>query len=591
LLLGRGMLKLIMQPLGEIQAGLRAIATGDYSHNVDAARNDEMGKVMQGLQSMSIQQGFNVAETRRQADEMTRVKIALDNVSTGVMIADANRNVIYTNHAVVRILKEAEEAIRTRLPTFSADNLLGKNIDIFHQNPAHQAGMLDKLTKAQSSSIEIGQRHMVVVASPVLNEHGQRLGTVAEWSDRTGEVRIEKEIADIVSAATFGDLSMRLDMANKSGFFAALATGLNQLLDNTEQALNATSEVLGRVANGDLTQTVDANFAGIFGKLKNDTNSTIERLRDVVSSIKDASESINTASQEIAAGNADLSSRTEEQASSLEETSSSMEQLNATVRQNADNARQANALASSSNEVAVRGGRMVKDVVETMQGIQESSRKIADIIGVINGIAFQTNILALNAAVEAARAGEQGRGFAVVATEVRNLAKRSADAAKEIKTLIDESVGKVEGGAKLVGQAGNTMDEVVSSFRQVAGLVTEISNASREQSSGIDQVTLAVSQMDEVTQQNAALVEQATAAAESLEEQARGLVDTVGVFKLSAGQSGGGRRPALSAPVASVSAAPRQLPPATPAVTLPPVKPKVALPSSVQIDEDEWEEF
>jgi methyl-accepting chemotaxis protein len=371
-----------------------------------------------------------------------------------------------------------------------------------------------------------------VVTSPVFTQSGERLGSVGEWQDRTDELAVEHEVDGIVQGASAGDLSGRIDLSGKSGFFEKLGTGINGLLENTQQALLATSSVLGKVARGDLTETINAEYSGVFGQLKDDTNSTVERLREVVGRIKDATDSINTASQEIAAGNTDLSSRTEEQASSLEETASSMEQLNATVRQNAENARQANELARSSNEVAVKGGTMVKAVVSTMGGIQESSRKIADIIGVIDSIAFQTNILALNAAVEAARAGEQGRGFAVVATEVRNLAQRSATAAREIKELIAESVGKVDAGTRLVDQAGQTMDEVVTSFRQVANLVTEISNASREQSSGIGQVTQAVSQMDEATQQNAALVEQAAAAAESLEEQARGLLQAVGMFKL-----------------------------------------------------------
>jgi methyl-accepting chemotaxis protein len=254
-----------------------------------------------------------------------------------------------------------------------------------------------------------------------------------------------------------------------------------------------------------------------------------------------------------------------------------MEELNATVRQNADNARQANELSKSSNDIAVRGGEMVKRVVSTMGEIQDSSKKIADIIGVIDSIAFQTNILALNAAVEAARAGEQGRGFAVVATEVRNLAQRSAQAAKEIKTLIAESVDKVEDGAKLVDQAGTTMDEVVVSFRQVANLVTEISNASREQSSGIEQVTQSVTQMDEVTQQNAALVEQAAAAAESLEEQARGLLQAVGSFKLDQDRAQAPAR--LSRPLPAV------------AEPNPPRLAKPVPPAHANSPEDEWAEF
>ena len=336
--------------------------------------------------------------------------------------------------------------------------------------------------------------------------------------------------------------------------------------------------MLNLVARGDLTRTIEGDYAGVFGQLKDDTNTTVERLREVVGRIKDASDEINRASKEIAAGNQDLSSRTEEQASSLEETASSMEELNATVKQNADNAKAANDLAHRSNEIASRGGEMVKRVVTTMGDIQDSSRKIADIIGVIDSIAFQTNILALNAAVEAARAGEQGRGFAVVATEVRNLAQRSATAAKEIKALIAESVDKVEGGAKLVQQAGSTMDEVVNSFQRVAALVGDITAASREQSSGIEQVTQAVSQMDEVTQQNAALVEQAAAAAESLEEQAQGLVQAVGSFKLA------------QAELPAAREVPRLANPSSPQAAAPKMK-KIPPPHLADDENEEWEEF
>ncbi|MCX7179262.1 MAG: methyl-accepting chemotaxis protein, partial [Proteobacteria bacterium] len=367
------------------------------------------------------------------------------------------------------------------------------------------------------------------------------------------------------------------------GFFKQLAEGLNKLSEVTSTGLQDVARVLKTVAQGDLTQKIEGEYEGIFGQLKDDTNTTGERLREVIGRIKEATEAINTASQEIAAGNVDLSSRTEEQASSLEETSSSMEELNATVKNNAENARQANVLAKSSNEIATRGGAMVKGVVSTMTEIQGSSKKIADIIGVIDSIAFQTNILALNAAVEAARAGEQGRGFAVVATEVRNLAHRSATAAKEIKILIAESVDKVESGAKLVEQAGSTMDEVVSSFQGVANLVTEISNASREQSSGIEQVTQAVSQMDEVTQQNAALVEEAAAAAESLEEQARGLMQAVSMFKIEQGHG---------AQLANTAAkTPRLAAPSKPAPASAQAKPKKIPPPAASDPEDEWEEF
>jgi len=423
------------------------------------------------------------------------------------------------------------------LPEFSADRVLGSSFDVFHRNPSHQRNLLAGLKGPYRTKIEIGGRHFALVANPVVDKGGQRLGTVVEWADRTNEVAIERELENLIEAAVAGDFEKRIDPQGKDGFYLALTANLNRLVETCASGMNDVARVLDAMAKGDLTQKIEAEYAGTFGQLKDDTNTTVERLKEVVGRIQEATEVINTAAQEISAGNADLSARTEEQASRLEETASSMEQINATVKQNADNARQANELTRSSNEVAERGGEMVGKVVDTMCAIQESSKKIADIIGVIDSIAFQTNILALNAAVEAARAGEQGRGFAVVASEVRSLAQRSATAAKEIKALIDSSVDKVDDGAKLVREAGQTMTEVVTSFQKVARYVTEIAEASREQSTGIEQVAQAVGHMDEATQQNAALVEQAAAAAESLEEQARSLVQTVSIFRLAEGAS------------------------------------------------------
>jgi methyl-accepting chemotaxis protein len=299
------------------------------------------------------------------------------------------------------------------------------------------------------------------------------------------------------------------------------------------------------VASGDLTAVIAVDSTDEVGQLLQALRDMNDSLVQIVGDVRVGTETIGTASAEIAAGNLDLSSRTEHQASSLEETASSMEELTSTVRQNADNARQANQLAMSAGEVASKGGSVVAEVVDTMSSINASSKKIVDIIGVIDGIAFQTNILALNAAVEAARAGEQGRGFAVVATEVRNLAQRSAGAAKEIKELIGDSVAKVDAGAKLVDQAGITMTEIVNSVRRVTDIMGEISSASNEQMTGIEQVNEAIAQMDQVTQQNAALVEQASAAASTMQEQTEHLSNVVGVFKLS---SDSNRMVSISAP-------------------------------------------
>ena len=292
-------------------------------------------------------------------------------------------------------------------------------------------------------------------------------------------------------------------------------------------------DVAGKIAAGDLTSNIEVTSNDELGTLLTSFKAMQGSIQTLIRDIKDSTDTINTAAKEIASGNSDLSQRTEEQASSLEETASSMEELTSTVKQNAENAKQANQLAIGASDVAGKGGAVVSQVVVTMDSINESSRKIVDIISVIDGIAFQTNILALNAAVEAARAGEQGRGFAVVAGEVRNLAQRSAAAAKEIKTLIGDSVDKVEGGSKLVAQAGQTMEEIVASIRRVTDIMSEITAASQEQSQGIEQVNTAITQMDEVTQQNAALVEEAAAAAESLEEQAQNLAISVGTFKIN----------------------------------------------------------
>ena len=348
--------------------------------------------------------------------------------------------------------------------------------------------------------------------------------------------------------------------------------------------LNAAVEVAQRVATGDLTGELVVGSTDETGQLLTALKNMNDSLVTTVSQVRSGTETIGIASREIAAGNADLSARTESQASSLEETASSMEELTETVRQNAENARQANQLVGSASDVALRGGEVVGQVVETMGSIKDSSRKIVDIIGVIDGIAFQTNILALNAAVEAARAGEQGRGFAVVAAEVRNLAQRSAGAAKEIKTLIGDSVEKVDAGSKLVDQAGKTMEEIVSSVKHVADIMSEITAASQEQSAGIQEVNRAIAQMDEMTQQNAALVEQASAAAQSMQDQAATLGQSVSVFKLA----GGGPQLAMNSEP-GVSAVPVPRAHRTPArqVKLAAV-PRAAQPKSASA---EWEEF
>ncbi|TAN67191.1 MAG: PAS domain-containing protein [Methylobacter sp.] len=509
------------------------IATGKLD-NAIAIKQGDSDSLLATMKNMQQQLLERISADRQIANEALRIKTALDSISSNVMIADNDRTIIYMNPAVHTMLRQAEADIRQSMPHFDPSKLIGSSIDAFHQKPAHQQALLGSFSSTLRSEISIAGRTFYLVANPINNEHGEKIGAVVEWKDRTAEVGIEQEIANVVDAAAQGDFSRRFNLEGKEGFFRELSISINQLMQTSETGLNEVVRILNALSRGDLTETITNDYVGTFGQLKDDSNTTVETLKAIINQIKDAADSINTGTKEIASGNNDLSYRTEQQAASLQQTAASMDELTSTVQNNAANAQQANRLAVDASDIASKGVDVVGQVIMTMDDINESSHKIGEIISVIDDIAFQTNILALNAAVEAARAGDQGRGFAVVAVEVRNLAQRAATAAGEIKILINDSVGKVSGGSKLVAQAGQTMEEIVNSIHGVTKMMAEITTASAEQRSGIEQVNQAIAQMDNATQQNAALVEQAAAAGESLEEQAQNLVETVSRFKVAA---------------------------------------------------------
>ncbi|NIJ78659.1 methyl-accepting chemotaxis protein-1 (serine sensor receptor) [Xanthomonas campestris] len=486
----------LTQPLARATRVAEAIANGRLDNDVESDAKDETGRLLRAMRGMQRQlQSLLDAQSdmaRRHDDGQTSFRIDATAFPGDYARMAEDINTLVASHL----------AVQTNLARIMGRYAIGDLSESMDRLPGEKA-----------------------VLTQTMDEVKANLSAM------------NREIKQLAQSAANGDFSARGDAERFQYDFLVMVDSLNQLMATADGNLQSLSSLLQSIAAGDLTARMTGEFKGVFAQMRDDANATAAQLAEIVGRIQHSAVSINSAASEIAAGNQDLSQRTEQQAANLEETAASMEELTSTVRQNAEHARQANQLAIGAAGVASQGGEIVSKVVGTMAGIEASSKKIADIISVIDGISFQTNILALNAAVEAARAGEQGRGFAVVASEVRTLAQRSTAAAKEIKSLIDDSVERVAEGSTLVHTAGSTMAEIVASVQRVTDIMGEISAASQEQSAGIEQVNTTVTQMDETTQQNAALVEEATAAARSMEEQAVQLTQAVSVFKISEGST------------------------------------------------------
>lgn len=476
----------------------------------------------------------NVSKIRQAEQNVVRMQSALEYAGTNFLIVDEQEQVIFLNKAARESLKQWEGGLGAEIPGFNADRILGTSVRTLCKDPGVLTGLIAELgpQAVRQGSLTLANRMLDYQIRAVFNQQGERVAFVAEWRDVTQERKTQQLIDELVQGASKGRLSARVPIDQLDGVYRSMAENANRLMDAIAVPMKEVGEVMEALSSCDLTATMTGNYEGEFEAMKTSLNQGMYNLTQNVVALREAVESVASGADGITAGYEDLSAQSSEQTTALGTTSTLMKHMTDTVKQNADNAKQANHLAMVSRDTADKGGMVTRKAVEAMDEINRSSKKIADIITVIDEIAFQTNLLALNAAVEAARAGEHGRGFAVVATEVRNLAQRSASAAKEIKGLIEESIRRVIDGSELVNRSGKTLDDIVSSVKHVTDIIAEISAASQEQAQEIDQVNRAVEKMDHVIQSASSRVEQMAGTSRLVKEETKELYQRVLGFKI-----------------------------------------------------------
>lgn len=519
--------------LKRLHTHITEITEGNFKTLIDSKGTSLLPQILGRLDSLQIKLGADIEDVKAALNDSKRIESALNATSSNIMVIDRFHSIIFINTSLGKMLKSVEKELKAGLPNFEANHLLRKNIDALFQEPEQQIQLLDSAKESYKTRLNINSTVLDTVTDPIFSESGERLGTVIEWNEMTGQLAIEANIERIVTEASKGSLNGRIPTENLQGFEQNISQSMNALLESFGQTTQTLNRILLGMSEGDLTLRIENNYQGDLLAMKTAVNSALSNIETTFGQIKRGASEIGIMSGEVAVASDDLSQRTQQQAASLEETAASMEELTSTVQQSTQNTAQANALAHTAAQEADEGIIVMNRTIDAMNNITELSQKIGDITRVIDSIAFQTNLLALNAAVEAARAGEHGRGFAVVASEVRNLAQKSADAAKDISTLISSATQQIASGTSLVKQTNTVFGQMVSKIRDVENLVSAVASTAREQSKGLNQINLAVSNLDQTTQQNAALVEELSSTAGNMSEQAEEQAKFVGHFKIS----------------------------------------------------------
>lgn len=509
------------------------ISSGNFSNEIDSRGRSLQAVTLGRLKSLQIKLGADFEAVKASLMNSQRIEKALNATSTNVMVADKFRSIIFMNNSVKSMLKSVEGELKKEIPNFDCSNLLRQNIDVFHKHPEHQKKLLESLTETYTARIKIGVVTLELIVNPIFDEKSKRIGTVVEWKNLTEQLRIEANIMSIVSEASKGLLSGRVDVKGLIGFEKKLASLVNELLKSFSITTQSLNKLLSSMSDGDMTQRIDGDFIGELLAMKAAANNALTNIEITLAQVKIGAESLGTMSKQVSVASSDLANRTQQQAAAVEETAASIEELTASIENSKEHTNHANLLVHSAAEEAESGIAVMNSTLIAMQGITELSRQVGEITSVIDSIAFQTNLLALNAAVEAARAGEHGRGFAVVASEVRNLAQKSASAAKDISVLINSTTQEIDGGTQLVEKTNVVFQEMVVKIQKVEKLVQTVAATTTEQHKGLEQINLAMNHLDQTTQANAALVEELSVTAENMHTEATHQVEFIDHFKIS----------------------------------------------------------